>query len=130
MEHGGLVVSLGADTSSWPGFSGLRYGRHSEFRQHTAQICASREPQLHERVETCVERDTGEVEMQGAESVERYRSYAATCIEISRNIQDPAGKLVILEMAQSWLKLAEQAAEWAETVVVYEAAVPNAPQGD
>jgi hypothetical protein len=37
---------------------------------------------------------------------------------------------VLLEMAQSWLKLAEQAAEWAETVVVYEAAVPNAPQGD
>jgi hypothetical protein len=68
--------------------------------------------------------------MQGAEYIERYRSYAATCIEISRNIQDPAGKLVILEMAQSWLKLAEQAAEWAETVVAYEAAVPNAPQGE
>jgi hypothetical protein len=51
--------------------------------------------------------------MQGTEFVERYRSYAARCIEISRNIQDPAGKLVLLEMAQSWLKLAEQAAEWA-----------------
>ncbi len=36
----------------------------------------------------------------------------------------------MLEMAQSWLKFAEQAAEWAETVVVYEAAVPNAPQSD
>ena len=36
----------------------------------------------------------------------------------------------MLEMAQSWLKLAEQAAEWAETLVVYEAAVPNAPQGE
>lgn len=68
--------------------------------------------------------------MQGAEFFERYRSYAATCIKISRNIQDPAGKLVLLEMAQSWLKLAEQAAEWAETLVVYEAAVPNAPQSD
>jgi hypothetical protein len=68
--------------------------------------------------------------MQGTEFVERYRSYAARCTEISRNIQDPAGKLVLLEMAQSWLKLAEQAAEWAETLVVYEAAVPNAPQGE
>ena len=36
----------------------------------------------------------------------------------------------MLEMAQSWLKFAEQAAEWAETAVVYEAAVPNAPQSD
>ena len=112
------------------GFCGFTARRAGEFRQHIAQIRASREPQLDKRVECYVERHTGEVEMQGAEFVERYRSYAARCLEISRNIQDPAGKLVLLEMAQSWLKLAEQAAEWAENIVVYEAAVPNAPQGD
>jgi hypothetical protein len=49
--------------------------------------------------------------MQGAEFVERYRSYAAQC-------------------EQSWLKLAEQVAEAAETAIVYESAVPGAPQRD
>ena len=66
--------------------------------------------------------------MQGAALVERYRSYAARCIAISRNVSDPAGKLVLLEMAQSWLKLAEQAAEGAETAIGYESAVPDAAQ--
>jgi hypothetical protein len=71
--------------------------------------------------------------MQGAEYVERYRSYAAQCVKISQNIPDPTGKLVLLAMAQSWLKLAEQAAEAAEaaeTAIVYESAVPGAPQRD
>jgi hypothetical protein len=40
------------------------------------------------------------------------------------------GKLVLLEMAQSWLKLAEQAASGAETAVGYETAVPVAPQSE
>jgi hypothetical protein len=52
--------------------------------------------------------------MQSAESVVRYRSYAAKCVRVSRNIPDPTGKLVLLEMAQSWLKLAEHAAEGAD----------------
>ena len=66
--------------------------------------------------------------MQGAALVERYRSYAARCIAISRNVSDPAGKLVLLEMAQSWLKLAEQATEGAETAIGYESAVPDTAQ--
>ncbi len=37
---------------------------------------------------------------------------------------------MLLEMAQSWLKLAEQAAEGAETVVGYESAVPDTAQPD
>ncbi len=68
--------------------------------------------------------------MQGAVLVERYRSYAARCVRISRNVSDPAGKIVLLEMAQSWLKLAEQAAEGPETVIGYESAVPDAVQPD
>lgn len=68
------------------------------------------------------------MEMQRAELVQRYRSYAARCLKISRNISDPAGKLMLLEMAQSWLKLAEEAVERAETVVVHETAVSDAPQ--
>jgi hypothetical protein len=40
------------------------------------------------------------------------------------------GKLVLLEMAQSWLKLAEQAAEGAEIPVGHETAVPATPHSD
>jgi len=63
--------------------------------------------------------------MQGKVFVERYRSYAAKCVKISRNIPDPAEKLVLLAMAQSWLKLAEQAAEGAETAVPHELTLPD-----
>ena len=59
-------------------------------------------------------KDMGVGQMPGAELIARYRSYAAKCIKISRNISDPIGKLVLLEMAQTWLKLAEQATEAAE----------------
>lgn len=58
--------------------------------------------------------------------VERYRSYAAKCVKLSNNISDPRGKLVLLEMAQSWLKLAEEAIQSTENFVG-EAAAPNAP---
>jgi hypothetical protein len=70
------------------------------------------------------------MEMQGAALVERYRSYAARCVGISRNVSDPAGKLVLLEMAQSWLKLAEQVADGAEASIAYESAVSDAAQPD
>jgi len=68
--------------------------------------------------------------MPGAEFVERYRSYAALCIAISRNVSDPTGKLVLLEMAQSWLKLAEQSAGDAEPATVYETAIADTAQRD
>jgi hypothetical protein len=68
--------------------------------------------------------------MQGAAFVERYRSYAARCIKISQNIADPSGKLVLLEMAQAWLNLAEQVAESAGTPSGSETAFPAAPQND
>ena len=63
--------------------------------------------------------------MQGKVFVERYRSYAAKCVKISRNIPDPVEKLVLLAMAQSWLKLAEQAAEGAETAFSHEPTLPD-----
>jgi hypothetical protein len=66
--------------------------------------------------------------MQGAALVERYRSYAAKCVTISRNLPSPTGKLVLLEMAQSWLKLAEEAIAGAETAI--ESAVPDPAQPD
>ena len=68
--------------------------------------------------------------MQGVEVVERYRSYAARCLAISRNVSDPTGKLLLLEMAQSWLKLAEQAAGGADVLVGHDAGVGATPQID
>ena len=62
--------------------------------------------------------------------VERYRSYAAKCVKISRNISDPIGKLVILEMAQSWLDLAQRAAEEAQTSVMVDRAAAGERPGD
>jgi hypothetical protein len=37
-----------------------------------------------------------------------YRQYAAKCLEIARNIVDIDRRLFLLNMAQDWLKLAEQ----------------------
>ena len=68
--------------------------------------------------------------MAGAALVDRYRSYAARCVRISRNVSDLAGKLMLLEMAQSWLKLAEQVADGAEAAAGHESAVPDAAQPD
>jgi hypothetical protein len=113
------------------GFSRFALPRVPRVPQHAqtahAQICASRELQRDDRVECYVERHAG---VQGGEFVERCRAYAAKCVIISRNISDPAEKLVLLAMAQSWLKLAEQAAAGAETVVMYESAVLGTPQRD
>jgi hypothetical protein len=68
--------------------------------------------------------------MSGAEFVGRCRSYAAKCIKISRHVSDPAGKLVLLEMAQTWLNLAEKAAETSETAPGGQTGIPGAPDGD
>jgi hypothetical protein len=37
-----------------------------------------------------------------------YRQYAAKCLEISQNIADIDRRLFLINMAQDWLKLAEQ----------------------
>jgi hypothetical protein len=69
--------------------------------------------------------------MQSAGLVERYRSYAAKCVKISRNISDPIGKLVLLEMAQSWLELAERVVGGTETAITGDpAAAADRPPAD
>ena len=60
-----------------------------------------------------------------AELVEHYRQHAAQCIEISKQLPNTSGRLALLDMAQSWLALAEQAAKNAETVLVYETPIPK-----
>jgi hypothetical protein len=113
----------------------VKLGGFGGFRAHHGQssakrIGALRELQLAKRVECCVERHAGD-RMQSAGLVERYRSYAAKCVKISRNISDPIGKLVLLEMAQSWLELAERVVGGTETAITGDpAAAADRPPAD
>ncbi|HEV2718307.1 MAG TPA: hypothetical protein VGU64_23780 [Terriglobales bacterium] len=45
------------------------------------------------------------------ELVARYRLYAAHCVEVAQRLPETESKLMLLDMAQSWLMLAEQAAK-------------------
>jgi hypothetical protein len=55
--------------------------------------------------------------MTSAELAARYREYAAKCLVIAKDEQDLAERLVLLDMAQAWLALAEHAAKNAALVV-------------
>jgi uncharacterized protein with PhoU and TrkA domain len=41
---------------------------------------------------------------------ENYRRYAVQCLEVARAISDAREKAFMIEMAQAWQKLADQAA--------------------
>lgn len=43
-------------------------------------------------------------------SSEEYRQNAADCLKLAQSLTDPAGKAGLLEMAQGWIRLAEQVA--------------------
>ena len=59
------------------------------------------------------------------ELVVRYRLYAAHCVEVAQRIPEIESKLVFLDMAQSWLVLAEQAAKNNKAVLVCETPIPT-----
>ncbi|HYV30873.1 MAG TPA: hypothetical protein VEO53_07210 [Candidatus Binatia bacterium] len=40
---------------------------------------------------------------------EHYRQYACDCLRLGNSTLDPATKAVLVDMAQAWMKLAEQA---------------------
>jgi len=60
------------------------------------------------------------VEMGMTELVARYRLYAANCVEFAQRLPETESKLALLDMAQSWLVLAEQAAKNNKAVLVCE----------
>ena len=45
------------------------------------------------------------------DAAERYRDYAAECFRVARATSDPDAKARLLEMAEAWRKLAEDAAK-------------------
>ena len=41
---------------------------------------------------------------------DQYRRYAAECIRVAQQIQNPTDKSMLLQMAEMWIRLAEKAA--------------------
>jgi hypothetical protein len=64
--------------------------------------------------------------MSRSRASELYRSYACRCVEISYKAPDSENKLALLNMAQAWLALAEQADKNSKIELVYE--TPEQPQ--
>ena len=42
-------------------------------------------------------------------SADDYRRHATECVRLAQNAQNPADKALLLKMAETWLRLAEQA---------------------
>jgi hypothetical protein len=63
--------------------------------------------------------------MTPAELAARYRKYAAKCLLLAQRQEDAGEKLALLDMAQSWMALAEQAEKNEALFVVYETPVPK-----
>jgi hypothetical protein len=61
--------------------------------------------------------------MSSGDVVAAYRLNAAKCIEMAHRAADLESKLVLLDIAQAWLALVEQAIKNSETVLVYETPV-------
>jgi hypothetical protein len=55
-----------------------------------------------------------------ADPAARYRDYAANCVVIAQMLADVAGKLSLIDMAQAWITLAEQAEKYDSLFGVHE----------
>jgi len=60
--------------------------------------------------------------MSPADLAARYREHAADCVKIAPGCSDPANKLSLLEMARSWLRLADHAEKNGDAI-----ALPDSP---
>ena len=54
-----------------------------------------------------------------------YRLYAAHCVGIAQDLADSARKLALLDMAQAWVTLAEQAENKPGRAIAYETGTPG-----
>ena len=59
------------------------------------------------------------------EVVAVYHLHAANCTDIARRTSDPKNRLVLLQMAAAWLKLAEQVEKNIQVSLVYETPEPR-----
>jgi hypothetical protein len=54
-----------------------------------------------------------------------YRVHAAQCIQLAQKTDDPDAKLALLDMARSWLALANQNDKNSQTTLVHETPEPR-----
>ena len=56
---------------------------------------------------------------------EEYRQHAAKCVLLAEETNNPGTRLALMEMAQAWLRLAEQAEKNSKLDLVYETPSPR-----
>jgi hypothetical protein len=64
------------------------------------------------------------------ERLERYRLNAEKCLKLAQTFKDHQSKRTLIEMANTWLKLAEQHLKNSETTLVYETPTPRLKTSD
>jgi hypothetical protein len=64
------------------------------------------------------------------ERLERYRQNAEKCLTLAQTFNDRQSKRILIEMANTWLKLAEQHLKNSETTLVYETPTPRVKTSD
>ena len=64
------------------------------------------------------------------ERLERYRLSAEKCLTLAQTFNDHQSKRTLIEMANTWLKLAEQHLKNSETTLVYETPTPRLKTSD
>ena len=57
-------------------------------------------------------------------SVDKYRRHAVECLRIAEGVPDPRNRMLLIDMAQSWLVLAQQAENNPATDPVHETSPP------
>ena len=64
------------------------------------------------------------------ERLKRYRLNAEKCLTLAETFNDHQSKRTLIEMANTWLKLAEQHLKNSETTLVYETPTPRLKASD
>jgi hypothetical protein len=62
-------------------------------------------------------------------SVDKYRRHAVECLRIAEGVPDAANRMLLIDMAQSWLLLAQQSEKNLTTDLVYETPPPPGESG-
>ena len=68
--------------------------------------------------------------MTSDERLERYRLNAEKCLTLAQTFNDQQSKRTLIEMANTWLKLAEQYLKNSETTLVHETPTPRLKASD
>jgi hypothetical protein len=62
-------------------------------------------------------------------SVDKYRRHAVECLRIAEGVPDSVNRMLLIDMAQSWLLLAQQSEKNLATDLVYETPPPPSEAG-